>query len=232
MEKETITLFVYGGLLKGMTLSPFIESAKYLGPGYIKAKIFFLGQFPGIVEGNDKVFGELYELNVSDLPGLDKIEDYHPENNEASSYVRKETEVTILPDGKKIKANAYFYNRPIKKEHIYIAHGDYRRFILEEENENCWIVPQIIGAEKREITTDFSGAKQTIEGAIQLIDIKQSNGKFSLKREKVKIIELPKSELKKYDVLVRLKKSYLSFSVPIEAQEGKVKVAFVLFKVV
>jgi len=223
-----MTLFVYGGLLKGMTLSPFIESARYLGPGYIKAKIYFLGQFPGIVQGNDVVFGELYELKLDDLPGLDKIEDYHPENLEKSSYIRKKTEVNILPFGDKLIAEAYFYNRPIEDEHIYIPHGDYRRFIMEEENNSCWLIKNVVGAEKNRTIKEFSQSPSK-KGYLQLIDIEKSNGSFVLKKENVQLIKIEKNKLNQLNEIKQAHKNYLSFSVPFIDEEGKFDVAFALF---
>ncbi len=230
MDKKTITLFVYGGLLKGMTLSPFIEGAKYLGPAYIKAKIYFLGQFPGIVEGEDIVFGELYELDIKELPGLDKIEDYHPNNIEKSSYIRKQVEVNTLPAGAKIMADAYFYNRPIKKEHIYIAHGDYRRFIYQEEKDTCWLISNVLGGKTNGIFQNFEQSPVSKKGTLQIIDIQKSNGNVILKKEKIQLIELVKSQFEEINLISKKNKEYLSVTVPFSDEKGHTDVAIAVFK--
>lgn len=230
MNKNTITLFVYGGLLKGMTLSPFIEGAKYLGPAYIKAKIFFLGQFPGIVSGNDTVFGELYELKKNELPGLDKIEDYHPDNIKKSSYVRKQVEVNTLPIGAKINAEAYFYNRPIQKEHIYIAHGDYRRFIYQEEKENCWLISNISGSKTNGFFQNFEFSNETKKGTIQIADIQNSNGKITLKKEKIELIKLAKPQFEKINLINTENNEYISTTVPFNDEDGQTDIAIAVFK--
>lgn len=230
MDKNTITLFVYGGLLKGMTLSPFIEGAKYLGPAFIKAKIYFLGQFPGIVQGNDIVFGELYELDKNELPALDKIEDYHPDNIEKSSYIRKEVEVHTLPGNTKIVADAYFYNRAIEQEHIYIPHGDYRRFIFEVEKENCWLISNVFGAETNGVFKDFEQNKIVKNGFLQLIDSGKSNGSINLKEEKIQLIQLDKPQFEIINLIHKKNKEYRGVSVPFYDESGNYDVAIAVFK--
>ncbi len=230
MDKNTTILFVYGGLLKGMTLSPFIEGAKYLGPAYIKARIYFLGQFPGIVDGNDYVFGELYELNKEDLPGLDKIEDYHPGQEEISSYVRKQTEVFTLPDGLKIMAEAYFYNRPLEKNHILIPHGDYRKFIYEEEQDNYWFVTNKVSRSTiNGVLNDIEKQIPVQEGILQLIDTKRTNGTIEFKKEKVQLLKLKKNQFKAIDEFCQNSQDCLSVSVPFTDKKGNIDVAITVF---
>ncbi|MCF6242131.1 MAG: gamma-glutamylcyclotransferase [Bacteroidales bacterium] len=230
MDKNTITLFVYGGLLKGMTLAPFIEGAKYLGPAFIKAKIYFLGQFPGIVQGDDIVFGELYELDRKELPALDKIEDYHPDNIKKSSYIRKKVEVNTLPGKTKIIADAYFYNRSIEKDHIYIAHGDYRRFIYEEEKENCWLINSVLGGKTNGVFKDLEQNLIVKTGTLQFIDTQKSNGSISLKQEKIQLIQLDKTQFDIINSMSKQNKEYLSTSVPFYDETGNIDVAIAVFK--
>ena len=221
-------LFVYGGLLKGMTLSPFIEGSTYLGPAYIRAEIYFLGQFPGIINGNNKVFGELYELDEHDLPALDKIEDYHPGNHEKSSYIRKNIEVNSLPEGSKITAQAYFYNRPIEKKHIYIKQGDYRQFILSVEKEKYWVINHIFGDKTNGFFKDSIQNIKVENGFLQLIDIQNSNGILIPKKEKITVLELNKEQLNR--VKTEINKKYEQVSVPFFNEKGTTDIAIAWFK--
>lgn len=132
-------LFVYGSLLRGMSLSSYMEGTKFIGPAYVKADMFYLGFYPGIIPGNQLVYGELYEVSEIQLPKIDEVEDYIELDNERSAYLRRPIEAIQLSDGKVIKASAYYYNRsPIDKPRIKC--GDYRRFMMALENTKTWIV--------------------------------------------------------------------------------------------
>ena len=132
-------LFVYGSLLRGMSLSSYMEDTKFIGPAYVKADLFYLGFYPGIIQGNQRVYGELYEVREDQLPKIDEVEDYIELDNEKSAYLRRPLDAYLFSDGKKVKAAAYFYNRsPIDKPQI--ESGDYRRFMIGRETKNAWLI--------------------------------------------------------------------------------------------
>ena len=132
-------LFVYGSLLRGMSLSSYMEDARFLGPAYVKADLFYLGFYPGIIQGEQVVYGELYEVNQDQLPIIDQVEDYIELDNERSAYLRKPVDAFRLSDGRKLKAQAYFYNRsPEGKPRI--ESGDYRQFMTEPNNNDVWVI--------------------------------------------------------------------------------------------
>jgi len=132
-------LFVYGSLLRGMSLSSYMEDTKFLGPAYVKADLFYLGFYPGIITGNQVVYGELYEVNQDQLPVIDEVEDYIELDNERSAYLRKPVGAFRLSDGEKVKAQAYFYNRsPEGKPRI--ESGDYRQFMTEPNSVDVWLI--------------------------------------------------------------------------------------------
>ena len=228
-------LFVYGGLLKSMTLAPFIEGNKYLGPAFIQAKIYFLGQFPGIIPGNGIVFGELYEVAESMLPGLDKIEHFHPGDMERSSYIRKEVEVTCLPNRGKLKAEAYFYNRPVNgQEHI--SHGDYRRFINEYDKESCWVINSILGGKTNGFFKSFRGSgtgngklPKAKKGLVETINGIEPNGVQGKKQLKVNVIELKRDQIAELDHLSNVPIKYSRVSVPFIDDNGETQMALTYY---
>jgi gamma-glutamylcyclotransferase (GGCT)/AIG2-like uncharacterized protein YtfP len=132
-------LFVYGSLLRGMSLSKTMEGTQFLGPAYVKADLFFLGFYPGIVAGSQIVFGELYEVPDRILPKIDEVEDYIELDNEKSVYLRQPIDAFRLSDGTKINASAYYYNRSSAGKQR-IESGDYRIFMANLKNENTWLV--------------------------------------------------------------------------------------------
>ncbi len=132
-------LFVYGSLLRGMSLSSNMRGAKFIGPAYVYADLFFLGFYPGIIPGQQIVFGELYEVNDKILPGIDKVEDYYKHDLANSIYLRKPIHAYLFSDGEKIEAYAYYYNREsIDKPRI--ACGDYRRFMHMQKSDKMWLI--------------------------------------------------------------------------------------------
>jgi gamma-glutamylcyclotransferase (GGCT)/AIG2-like uncharacterized protein YtfP len=132
-------LFTYGSLLKGMSLSQTMEGTKFLGPAYVKADLFFLGFYPGIIPGNQIVFGELYEVPEPVIPKIDEVEDYIELNNEKSLYLRQPIDAYRLIDGSKVQASAYFYNK-CSEGMPRIESGDYRIFMGQRQSESAWIV--------------------------------------------------------------------------------------------
>ena len=66
-------------------------------------EMYDLGSFPGIVQGNEKVKGELFAVTSAGLADLDRLE------GNGSLYNRKWTEVST-DEGKKIPAYVYIYN--------------------------------------------------------------------------------------------------------------------------
>ena len=131
-------IFVYGTLLQGMEREKVLENSLYLGPTIIRANLFDLGYFPGIKPGEGAVVGELYEIDEETLKILDEIEGYYEKNEKDSLFIRQETVARKFSNGEYLKVLTYFYNSPVTRNQI--RHGDYRRYILERNNEYQWIL--------------------------------------------------------------------------------------------
>jgi gamma-glutamylcyclotransferase (GGCT)/AIG2-like uncharacterized protein YtfP len=104
-----INLFVYGTLLRGQNSHGLLQNPVFVGEAYLSGySLFGLGDYPGIVEASlqDRVLGEVYRINATLLPELDRYED------EGDLYTRKTLEVT-LSDRTRIQAETYVYNLPV-----------------------------------------------------------------------------------------------------------------------
>jgi len=105
---QKVYLFVYGTLLStNRSNRTYLDDAEYSGKftldGY---ELYDLGSYPGIVEGNDKVRGELYAVSIDKLADIDRYE------GEGFLYTRKM--VQVLGEGnEKLNAYTYVYNKPV-----------------------------------------------------------------------------------------------------------------------
>lgn len=109
--KETVLVFVYGSLLKG-------EVNHYMMKNYscIAEDVWIFGrlydaslEYPFlIIDDGKKVFGELYEVPVEELPVLDEFEDYEPGGVD-NLYERKV--VTVYKDNTTWQAFVYVCNQ-------------------------------------------------------------------------------------------------------------------------
>jgi gamma-glutamylcyclotransferase (GGCT)/AIG2-like uncharacterized protein YtfP len=124
-------IFVYGTLLKGLERNSALDSSKYLGPAIIKARLFDLGSYPGIAEGDNDVVGEIYEVDEQTLNNLDAIEGYRESAPESSLYLRKPIAARMLSNGSEVCAETYFYSSANEKT---IGGMDYRAFRLAKES--------------------------------------------------------------------------------------------------
>ncbi|WP_439634508.1 gamma-glutamylcyclotransferase family protein [Glycocaulis sp.] len=104
---------VYGLLRKGASgFAQFgLERAfRPLGPCRIPGVIHDLGGYPGLVDGEGAVIGELFEVaDPSVIARLDAFEDYYPQAPDRSRYLRRQ--ITLLTPAR--KAWVYLWNLPV-----------------------------------------------------------------------------------------------------------------------
>ncbi|NFV14000.1 gamma-glutamylcyclotransferase [Clostridium sporogenes] len=138
-------LFVYGSLREG-----FFNFDKYIKDqiisrrlGKIKGILYHMPNkgYPAALKGNGEVVGEVIELKNwnENIKSLDAMENYISDRNDNNEYNRELVEVEIMENedkGKKLKAFAYLYNMNdedvFNKNSIYISHGDWKKFMLQE----------------------------------------------------------------------------------------------------
>ena len=118
-------LFVYGSLMRGLELHEQLAGALFVARGRISGTLVSLGEYPGLIEGDGDVHGELYRLDsAAMLCAIDDLEEYDAQRPEQSLYLRVERDVR-LDDGSTVRACVYLYNRDARDVSI-IASGDWR----------------------------------------------------------------------------------------------------------
>ena len=94
------------------------RGADFLGIGTARGRLLDLGRYPGVVDGDGRVTGEVYRLRDPQvLPAADRAE--------GVQFVRGRTLVT-LADGARARAWIYRYRGP-RERAVPIPDGDYRR---------------------------------------------------------------------------------------------------------
>lgn len=104
-------VFVYGTLMRNRyNHQYFLAGQKYLGQAVLRGfALYNLGSYPGIItDENEKVLGELYEIDQAILPRLDRLE------GNGSLYIRHSVEVWL--DDMKTSASVYVWNGSVCPE--------------------------------------------------------------------------------------------------------------------
>ena len=86
------------------------DCLEILGPCEIRGRLYHLGEYPGLVEGDDRVKAELYKVKDPRVfPLLDEYEEFDVRNPDRSLFVRHVVRLIQPPSD----AWVYFYNRPV-----------------------------------------------------------------------------------------------------------------------
>ena len=123
MAARIDTLFVYGTLMHAADgwrigraqRERLARESEWLGPATLKACLYDLGDYPGIVlsdTAGDVVHGEVVRLAHAErsFRWLDAYESIVPGDPDASEYIRSVVKVTFA-DGAVCEAWTYLYNR-------------------------------------------------------------------------------------------------------------------------
>lgn len=121
---KTFLLFTYGTLMKGERNEFLLDDAKYIGrvvttPNYKLFRIDGNFVFPALIDGgNTAIKGELYEVPMSALAGMDRMEG-HPH-----LYCRKYIDIEGAND---YAAIAYFFvdKQSLIENYTEIESGDW-----------------------------------------------------------------------------------------------------------
>ncbi|MBF0121632.1 MAG: gamma-glutamylcyclotransferase [Desulfobacterales bacterium] len=132
-------IFVYGTLLKGMSRAKMLLDSNYLGYAMTTASLYNTGDYPGMKEGENITIGEIYDITEKKMHYLDTVEGYEETDPDNSLFIRKEIAVQKISNGEFIDAFAYFYNQSSETDYL-IQHGDYRRYLIEQEMKYQWII--------------------------------------------------------------------------------------------
>lgn len=87
----TEQVFVYGSLKRGFGNHGVIRGQEFVGEGETsdnKWDMFSMGGYPGVIYGEMKISGEIYEVDEEGMKGLDRLE------GNGSFYTREVIETT------------------------------------------------------------------------------------------------------------------------------------------
>jgi gamma-glutamylcyclotransferase (GGCT)/AIG2-like uncharacterized protein YtfP len=130
----TQLLFIYGTLMPGLRLEAQMQGARFVGPAQVPGRLVDVGRYPGLLQGDGQVTGEVYEVDDAHLARLDGVEGVVPGDRAASQYWREDVTVLSGPlQGQLVQT--YVFNRPVEGC-TPIPHGDYRRYIREVGRES------------------------------------------------------------------------------------------------
>jgi gamma-glutamylcyclotransferase (GGCT)/AIG2-like uncharacterized protein YtfP len=127
MDQPITVLFVYGTLQRGQCRERFWpHPALRVEPAVVRGRLYDLGPYPALVEGDDLVGGEAWHLAPEHIPHtltvLDEVEDAAV--GEAGLYARRIVECRQGND-ETVQAYAYHYSRPWEiAHHVRVAPGD------------------------------------------------------------------------------------------------------------
>ncbi len=143
-------LFVYGTLLRGLRAYKLLHDHTFMGFGVVKGKLINVDWYPGLVEGELCVFGEVYRVEEEIVSRLDRFEDYNPDEEKGSLFLRRKKDVWMLCEDVKIDASCYIFNADIPPDSQ--AFSDYRVFLLKHSSNVMF--PLVVG---RNDTGSFRG---------------------------------------------------------------------------
>lgn len=132
MKKERLPVFVYGTLRPGEK-----NYAHFLAARTVKTlsataegRLYYVadGGYPYVEPGPGRVVGELVYLDPchydQTLQEIDDLEEYNPDDEAHSVYLRRRTRVTLI-DGSRTSAWIYYWNYP-ELTGVSIVSGNFR----------------------------------------------------------------------------------------------------------
>jgi gamma-glutamylcyclotransferase (GGCT)/AIG2-like uncharacterized protein YtfP len=113
MAPPITVLFVYGTLQRGQCRERcWPHAPRRVEPAVVRGRLYDLGPYPALVEGDDLVGGEAWHLAPEHVPRtltvLDEVEDVAA--GEAGLYARRVVECREASET--VRAYAYYYSRP------------------------------------------------------------------------------------------------------------------------
>ncbi|RUM87165.1 MAG: hypothetical protein DSZ25_03915 [Thermovibrio sp.] len=126
-------LFVYGTLMSGLSAHSFLIDSAFISHGILYgARLIHLSEgYPAVVEGEGRVFGEVYRVDDLTLKAIDLFEDFNELFPEESFYIRKMKQVRLIPMNEFVEAWAYFLNPSLVEslEFTEVPFGNWKEFL-------------------------------------------------------------------------------------------------------
>lgn len=134
-------IFVYGTLLKGMYNYEIYCSAEhsYRRKAYVDGLLYSLKErrYPALLEGEEKIAGEIHEVSEETARKIDELESYFGEGHSENEYDKK-TVTAYAEDGSVIgEVPVYFYNVRNERQKALldqrITCNDYRKYMEQQK---------------------------------------------------------------------------------------------------
>jgi len=126
-------LFVYGTLMNGLSAHTFLIDSPFISHGILYgARLVHLRDgFPGVIEGEGTVFGEVYRVDELTLKAIDLFEEFNELFPEESFYIRKLKPVRLIPMNEFVEAWVYFLNPMLVEDLDFteVPFGNWREFL-------------------------------------------------------------------------------------------------------
>ena len=131
MILETPSLvFVYGTLRKGQRndINLYQPQPFYIGSAWVQGQLYSRGWYPGIrLGGEQKVWGEVYQVSVQLLAQLDELEEVAPVPS--GEYQRIQIKVECV--GQKMLCEIYELSAHCAAQSTVIEEGDWVKFMAQ-----------------------------------------------------------------------------------------------------
>jgi len=119
----SVFVFVYGTLRSQG--EPRGEGIRSVGSAYVNGfTMYCLGGFPGVVEGEDQITGEVLEVSEQHFNSFDRYEGYNPKEPEKGLYNRRKVSAR-LTNGETVEAWIYTFNNNQQREYPVVESGDW-----------------------------------------------------------------------------------------------------------
>jgi gamma-glutamylcyclotransferase (GGCT)/AIG2-like uncharacterized protein YtfP len=126
-------LFVYGALMSGFSAHAFLFDSEFVAHGILYgAKLLHLEEgYPGVIEGEGKVFGEVYRVDPPTLKAIDLFEEFYENFPESSLYIRVKKPVRLIQFNDFVDAWVYLLNKDLldKLSFTEVPFGNWKEFI-------------------------------------------------------------------------------------------------------
>jgi gamma-glutamylcyclotransferase (GGCT)/AIG2-like uncharacterized protein YtfP len=126
-------LFVYGTLMSGLSAHAFLLDSEFVAYGILYgAKLLHLDEgYPGVVEGEGRVFGEVYRVDSFTLAAIDFFEEFYENFPERSFYLRVKKPVRLIPFNDFVDVWVYLLNPVVleKLSFTEVPFGNWKEFV-------------------------------------------------------------------------------------------------------
>lgn len=128
-EGEAVKIFTYGTLKSGFHNNTFLQNSTYISDAKLKGfEMHDLTYgYPGIVEGDGEVYGEVYEVSPVDLVIVDQLEGFYGESCKDSNLYNREKVKVKLDNGEEVEVYTYVFARELPKGSELIKDGNWNR---------------------------------------------------------------------------------------------------------